>query len=43
MKFIADYNFILDMAEFSLIDKKVRDEIIKVNDTFPLSEMKLHT
>ena len=35
MKFIADYNFILDMAEFSLIDKKVRDEIIKVNDTFP--------
>ena len=33
MKFIADYNFILDMAEFSLID--VRDEIIKVNDTFP--------
>lgn len=35
MKFITDYNFILDMAEFSLIDKKVRDEIIKVNDTYP--------
>lgn len=35
MKSITDYNFILDMAEFSLIDQKVRNEIIKVNDSHP--------
>jgi polyisoprenyl-phosphate glycosyltransferase len=32
---IADNDFILDMAEFSLFSKRVRDEIIKLKTTFP--------
>jgi polyisoprenyl-phosphate glycosyltransferase len=32
---IADNDFILDMAEFSLFSKRVRDEIIKIKTTFP--------
>jgi polyisoprenyl-phosphate glycosyltransferase len=32
---IADNDFILDMAEFSLFSKRVRDEIVKLKTTFP--------
>jgi len=32
---IADNDFILDMAEFSLFSKRVRDEIVKIKTTFP--------
>lgn len=35
VRLISDYDFILDMAEFSLIDSKVRNELIKNNDTYP--------
>ena len=32
---IADNDFILDMAEFSLFTKRVRDEVVKIKTTFP--------
>lgn len=32
---IADHDFILDMAEFSLFTRRVRDEIVKVQTQFP--------
>ena len=32
---IADHDFILDMAEFSLFTPRVRDEIVKVQTQFP--------
>jgi polyisoprenyl-phosphate glycosyltransferase len=32
---IADNDFILDMAEFSLFTKRVRDEVVKIRNTFP--------
>ena len=32
---IADHDFILDMAEFSLITRRVRDEVITIKTTFP--------
>lgn len=35
LRFLADTEIILDMAEFSLFSKRVRDEIIKNSNTFP--------
>ena len=32
---IADDDFILDMAEFSLITRRVRDEVIRIKTSFP--------
>jgi dolichol-phosphate mannosyltransferase len=32
---IADHDFILDMAEFSLITRRVRDEVIRTKTSFP--------
>ena len=32
---IADNDFILDMAEFALFTKRVRDEVVKIKTTFP--------
>ena len=32
---IADHEFILDMAEFSLFSRRVRDEIVKIQTQFP--------
>ena len=35
LNLIADNDFILDMAEFSLFTKRVRDEVLKIKTTFP--------
>lgn len=35
LKFMADTDIILDMAEFSLISARVRDQIVKNSNTFP--------
>ena len=34
-RFVADENFVLDMAEFSLITREVRDAILQENNSFP--------
>jgi polyisoprenyl-phosphate glycosyltransferase len=40
-RLIADYDFILDMAEFSLFTSRVRDEVVKNRSTFPFIRTEL--
>jgi polyisoprenyl-phosphate glycosyltransferase len=40
-RLIADYDFILDMAEFSLFSARVRDEIVNNRSTFPFIRAEL--
>ena len=40
-KLIADYDFILDMAEFSLFSSRVRDEITRNKSSFPFIRAEL--
>lgn len=40
-RLIADYDFILDMAEFSLISSHVRDAILSNDSTFPFPRTEL--
>ncbi|MEO8797030.1 MAG: glycosyltransferase, partial [Polyangiaceae bacterium] len=35
MKKIADHEIVLDMAEFFLVDKRVRDKVLSTRSTFP--------
>jgi glycosyltransferase involved in cell wall biosynthesis len=38
---IADWEFIIDMAEFSLFTRRVRDQILRVSSTFPFIRSEL--